>query len=254
MRVFEGAAEQLLELAVKGCYVTASFPTGFSGRTGRQPEGGGLFHLWIFSLRRVIAYVDGFNLYHAIDELRKPHLKWVDLFALAESLCGSNESLVGVSYFSAYANWLPEETRRHREYVRALEHAGVLAFMGHFKEKRRACRACGAQWTGHEEKESDVALAVALVADGFQDRFDRALVITADSDIAPAIRIVREAFPAKSLDVVAPPGRYSYARSLAPKLAITPGRLAKCLLPESASNAEGGILYRRPRAYAPPAG
>ena len=36
--------------------------------------------------KRVACYVDGFNLYHAIDDLRKPHLKWVNLWALAESL------------------------------------------------------------------------------------------------------------------------------------------------------------------------
>ncbi len=203
-------------------------------------------------MRRVIAYVDGFNLYHAIDDLRKPHLKWVNLFALAASLCGEGEDLVGASYFSAYANWLPEETRRHKEYVKALKHFGVECFMGHFKEKRRACRSCGAQWTGHEEKESDVAMSTQLVADAFQDRFDRALILTADSDIAPAIRIVKIAFPTKSLDVIAPPGRFTHARSLAPKLVITPGRLAKALLPETAANSAGSSAFLRPLGYLPP--
>ena len=33
---------------------------------------------------RVNAYVDGFNLYHAIDELGHNHLKWVNLRALCE--------------------------------------------------------------------------------------------------------------------------------------------------------------------------
>ena len=118
--------------------------------------------------------------------------------------------------------------------------------MGHFKEKRRACRSCGVQWTGHEEKESDVAMATQLVADAFQDRFDRALILTADSDIAPAIRIVKIAFPTKSLDVIAPPGRFTHARSLAPKLVITPGRLAKVLLPETVANSAGSSAFLRP--------
>jgi hypothetical protein len=30
-------------------------------------------------MRRVIVHIDGFNLYHAIDDLRKPWLKWLDL-------------------------------------------------------------------------------------------------------------------------------------------------------------------------------
>jgi hypothetical protein len=55
---------------------------------------------------RVACYIDGFNLYHAIADLGKPHLKWVDLFALAQSLCRAEETLVKVAYFSAYATWL----------------------------------------------------------------------------------------------------------------------------------------------------
>jgi hypothetical protein len=68
---------------------------------------------------RVSCYVDGFNLYHAVDDLQKPHLKWLDLRALAASLCRKDEQLVKVAYFSAYATWLPASYARHREYVAA---------------------------------------------------------------------------------------------------------------------------------------
>jgi len=33
---------------------------------------------------RTIVYIDGFNLYHALDDLRENHLKWVDLWALSQ--------------------------------------------------------------------------------------------------------------------------------------------------------------------------
>ena len=46
-------------------------------------------------MNRIIAYIDGFNLYHAIDDigkpdrrrpnaatLRKPHLKWLNLWSV----------------------------------------------------------------------------------------------------------------------------------------------------------------------------
>lgn len=32
---------------------------------------------------RVICYIDGFNLYHAIRDLKQPYLKWVNLWTLA---------------------------------------------------------------------------------------------------------------------------------------------------------------------------
>ena len=70
-------------------------------------------------MRRVIVYIDGFNLYHAIDDLGKPHLKWLDLRALAESLLRADEQVKLVRYFSAYATWMPARYARHREYVAA---------------------------------------------------------------------------------------------------------------------------------------
>ncbi len=203
-------------------------------------------------MRNVIAYVDGFNLYHAIDDLKKPHLKWLDLFALAKSLCGQNEILIGVKYFTAYATWKQGAVGRHRHYIAALEHAGVQCIIGHFKEKYRTCLSCGARWIGHEEKETDVAIAVEVVADAFTDAYERALIISADSDLAPALRIVQKHYPKKTLNVIAPPGRMSHARDLKPIFEITQGRIAKCLLPETAPARDGRPLFLRPTSYNPP--
>ena len=36
---------------------------------------------------RVIGFIDGFNLYHAIDDLGQAHLKWVDLPKVCEIFC-----------------------------------------------------------------------------------------------------------------------------------------------------------------------
>jgi uncharacterized LabA/DUF88 family protein len=203
-------------------------------------------------MSRLIAYIDGFNLYHAVHALRKPHLKWLDLWSLSQSFARAGETVAAVNYFSAYATWLPEAHVRHREYVKALQHHGVTCILGHFKSKQQKCKACGAEWTSHEEKETDVHIAARLVADAYEDRFDRALLITADSDLAPALNIVAAAFPGKQLFVAAPPGRFNHARSLNTKMVITPGRLAKCLLPESSTGAAGIALFQRPRSYAPP--
>jgi hypothetical protein len=191
------------------------------------------------------------HLYHAIDELGKPHLKWLDLHALASSLCGTNESLQGVFYFTAHATWLPKSVGRHIEYIAALRHVGVRCVVGHFKEKKRQCNACKAQWIGHEEKETDVAMAVQIVADAFRNEFDRALVISADSDLGPSIKMVKKHFPEKAVNVIAPPGRFGHARDLKPILQLTSGKLAKCLLPEHADRTDGSRIFQRPSAYAP---
>lgn len=201
-------------------------------------------------MTRIIAYVDGFNLYHAIHDLSRPALKWLDLWALTASLARQGETVTEVNYFSAYATWRPDAYQRHIEYVKALEHAGVKCIMGHFKQKHRDCKKCGAKWIGHEEKETDVHIAARIVVDACENRYDRAILITADSDLVPALNIVKARYPAKQLFVAAPPNRMSAARGLQPRLELTAGRLAKCSLPGTATDpATGRVLFTRPATY-----
>lgn len=200
-------------------------------------------------MTRIIAYIDGFNLYHAVADLRRPQLKWLDLWALVASLARPGEKVLEVNYFSAYATWLPSAHQRHIEYVKALQHVGVTCIMGHFKTKTRQCKQCGASWHQHEEKETDVHLGARVVADAYEDRFDRAAIISADSDLAPALNLVKARFPGKQLFVVSPPNRHNHARSLNTAYTLTSGRLARCLLPETATDSSGRTLFQRPATY-----
>lgn len=110
--------------------------------------------------RRVSIYIDGFNLYHAIDDLNENHLKWLDLWALSKTLIRPGETVSEVKYFSAYATWMPEGYRRHQRYIAALEAKGVKFIRGRFKEKPMQCKKCGVQYVAHEEKETDVNIGV----------------------------------------------------------------------------------------------
>lgn len=205
---------------------------------------------------RVACYIDGFNLYHAINDLAKPHLKWVDLKALADSLCRNNETLVKVAYFSAYATWLPGPYARHRKYIAALRHLGVECHIARFSEKTASCLKCKAVWKQHEEKETDVHFSLTLLEDAIDDVFDRAIIISADSDYVPAVRRVRARFPGKQLFVATPPDRYGKARGLLnvcnSGTAITKGRIARCLLPATIADANGALIATRPVEYDPP--
>ena len=92
---------------------------------------------------RVAVYVDGFNLYHSLDDLRENHLKWLNLWALSQTLVRHDEAVVSVKYFSAYAKWMPASYRRHQRYVAALQSCGVEFIEGRFKEKPMQCKSCG---------------------------------------------------------------------------------------------------------------
>lgn len=225
---------------------------GTSHRIGRLSEPA--FRFLGHSMHKVACYIDGFNLYHSIDDLHKPHLKWVNLWALAQSICRPNEVLRKVSYFSAYATWLPEKHARHRKYVTALEAHGVSCHMARFNRRTITCRSCGAQWNSREEKETDVHFALTFLEDAFIGEFDRAIIVSADSDYVPAVRAVRKRFSEKEVFLAAPPGRLGMARELrnvcSGKLEITPGRIAKCLLPQDVKTTSGDIV-RRPSHYDP---
>lgn len=185
-------------------------------------------------MRSAIVYIDGFNLYHAIDSLGNPSLKWLDLRALAESILRKDEVLREVKYFTAYATWRPDSYSKHRSYVAALEARGVNVILGQFKEKPRHCASCKHRWIGHEEKETDVQIAVHMVADAMSNLVDRVVLISADTDLAPPIKMIAQVRPQCEVFVAAPPKRLAKCRSLGPKLEITAGRLRKCLLPDPA--------------------
>jgi hypothetical protein len=79
---------------------------------------------------RVISFIDGFNLYHAILTLNDPQFKWLDLRKLSqEFLHPIREELVQVSYFSTIASHRnPAAQLRQKTYLRALELRGVKTF------------------------------------------------------------------------------------------------------------------------------
>lgn len=217
--------------------------------------------------RRVVAFVDGFNLYHAIDDLdrnpltrkptyRKQHLKWLDLWALAEAfIAPSREVLVAVHYFSAYADWIPDAHQRHRAFVAAIEARGVTVKMGNFKKKSRGCPKCNHQWIGHEEKESDVNIALSMLDLAQRDVYDRALLITADTDLVPAVRLVRERYPERKVDALIPEQRFRYAMELRQACnnasRISEGHIERNLLPETIALPSGKVI-QRPQKYTPP--
>lgn len=199
-------------------------------------------------MSRVNIYIDGFNFYHAIDDLGDETLKWVDLYTLSENIIRDYQILNTVKYFSAYATWRPDSYKRHRDYVSALEARGVTPIMGRFKEKRLTCKVCKTEYVTHEEKETDVNIGAHLIADATQDKFDTAIIISADTDLAAVVRLARELIGKnKSVCTVAPTGRFARGRELGHLFEITKGTIRKSQLPDSVVTSEG--IIERPEKY-----
>jgi uncharacterized LabA/DUF88 family protein len=198
-------------------------------------------------------YVDGFNLYHAVAAMNDQRLKWLNFYSLAESYLKPNETLIRVYFFTAILKWNPEKQKRHKNFIIAQEAVGVQVVEANFKKVDKHCKAFD-RWCKHyEEKQTDVAIATTLLEDAINGDVDRAILITADSDQVPLVKIVKRLFPKLRITLSAPPGRAHLARELGDvvhnRLPLTPGRLHAHRLPRDVKNAKGKIVARMPALY-----
>jgi uncharacterized LabA/DUF88 family protein len=203
-------------------------------------------------MKRVRVYIDGFNIYHAIDALQKPHLKWLNHRRLAESFLRRGEQLDEVNFFTAVLRWDAAKQRRHVNYLKALRAVDVRIHESRFTKVDRKCRAYGNTCPFHEEKQTDVGIAVKMVTDAMSGGVDRLVLLTADSDQIPTARFIGS-LPKTELTLMFPPNRGSQARDLGNHIPdrheITPGRLGTCVFPRTVVDKRGKPVAFRPAIY-----
>lgn len=151
---------------------------------------------------RTYVYVDGFNFYYGA--VKNSPYKWLDFRSLFARVLLPRYDVKAIKYFTAYVSALPhdpQQPNRQKIYIRALKaHIPELkVILGQFRA--HDARLPLAQPTRGqlfadvirtEEKGSDVNLAVHLVNDAWHDRYDAAVVVSNDSDLAEALRIVKD--------------------------------------------------------------
>ncbi|SRR5579884_2449096 len=155
-------------------------------------------------------YVDAFNLYYG--SLKGTAYKWLNLRAFCESTFPPPRNQIAtVRYFIARVKARPhdpDQPKRQEIYLRALRTLPNLTIhYGHYLESVVRMRLATPPSSGPttvevlktEEKGSDVNLASHLLMDGFRGRFDVAIVISNDSDLAEPISLVRTELKRKVL-------------------------------------------------------
>ncbi|HEY3560007.1 MAG TPA: NYN domain-containing protein [Kribbella sp.] len=202
---------------------------------------------------RLIVYVDGFNLYHGLKERSGRRLLWLDLVELAR-LLRPRSRLVRVRYFTAPVLDDPPAASRQTRYLDALvaQNPGLVEVtQGRYQKKTRTCRSCGTSWTQYEEKETDVNIATSLVADTARRATDSALILSADSDLAPAIRTARSLNGQMFLAAAFPPKRYSAELSnlMPASFSIGMSKLTRAQLPQTVVDPGSGRTYTRPAKW-----
>lgn len=184
-------------------------------------------HLWAYESMRLAnegalrtrVYVDGYNLYYGC--LKNTADKWLDLRALTARILSNVQyerggqavrytlRVPGIKYFtapilSAFAR-SDDSVECQSQYLSALRgHLGreVQIFSGYHDARAARAHAYVAGKSANvspivdiwklEEKQSDVALALHAFSDAILNQADQVVVITNDSDFAPAMQMIRE--------------------------------------------------------------
>jgi uncharacterized LabA/DUF88 family protein len=198
--------------------------------------------------RKTIVYIDGFNLYYGIRGHGWRHLLWLDLVAFSRRLLVADQELVIVKYFTSRIRNNPEKQKRQNTYLEALETLrGLKIYYGNFTVDEWGCKECGTIQTIEHEKQTDVNMAVNLLADAHSEMIDDAVLVTADSDQVPTIEQLKSSHPWKNILVVFPPGRHSDELIKVAHKTLhlsSQEKLAKSQLPDQIKKKDGFVLTR----------
>jgi uncharacterized LabA/DUF88 family protein len=203
--------------------------------------------------RRTIVYIDGFNLYYGAVR-GTPALKWLDIARFCKPL-RPNDDLQVIRYFSAL---IEGSTRANQEtYLKALSTTPLVdIILGKFKRKTlkcgvAACTAAGPRlYDTREEKRTDVNIAIFMLDDAYRDLCDQLVIFSGDSDLVPAVNMVRLRFPEKRIVVYVPSqnptrGAAVELRTSAHVHKTLPLQiLSKAQFPDQIPDGAGGLLSR----------
>jgi hypothetical protein len=197
-------------------------------------------------------YVDGFNFYYGA--VRGTAYKWLDLEECFLKL-RPGDDIRRIWYFTA----LVDGPKRFRQqaYLRALATRPLVqVILGKFKLKQVKCVVPGCSYSGSrvfdvpEEKRTDVNIALQLLDDANHDRADRFIVVSGDSDLVPALEMVKTQWPKKRLVVYVPSrhplrGAAVELRNAADKHRTFPQAILKvCQFPPVLSDGRGGVIHK----------
>jgi uncharacterized LabA/DUF88 family protein len=205
---------------------------------------------------KTYVYIDAFNLYFGC--VKGTPYKWLDLSKLCAILLPHHQ-IERIKYFTAHVKSLPnnpDAPARQQNYFRALRTVRNLEiiyghFLSHHVRMPLANPGLGQPKTVEviktEEKGSDVNLAIHLLHDAYQNRYECAVIVSGDSDLLAAVQIVKNEL-GKPVGVLNPQKRPS--RMLEQHATfykhIRPGVLAASQFPKSLID-ERGTFFKPPR-------
>lgn len=150
------------------------------------------YFLYFMEKQKVIIYIDGFNFYYGLRNGWKKYY-WLDIVKLFESFINENQELVAVKYFSASSTDDAQRLRQNAFFQANKQNPKFNLILGKYLKKSITCFNCQNEIRTFEEKETDVRIATQIVSDAYKKKCDISIVVSADSDMLPAVQLAQEA-------------------------------------------------------------
>ena len=147
------------------------------------------------------------------------------------------QRLIKVKYFSARPHDADKNANQYAFFQANMENPKFEVILGKFLHKEITCFNCSNIIHTYEEKETDVRIATQIVADAYEKNCDIAIVVSADSDMIPAIELAQQA--GQRVFVYFPPNQHSnnlaaMANGSPVKLSRYESRFRQCIFPDVA--------------------
>ncbi len=214
-------------------------------------------------LNRVNFYIDGFNYYHRLDlyqKIKGKCYKWLNYHSLCSSFLLPNQTLNKIYFFTAVTDYFGKgSSDRHKKYIKSLRNKNIEIVQGYFridKNKRKPV-----------EKQTDANIVAYLIEGAFINEYDVAFIMSGDSDLVPAIKVIKrnQEIAHKQIGFVPPPfeGRKRHGASNPLAIQNTSELNAMCdfqknlqfktlehhLFPDKIYDNKGGIIVEMPVEY-----
>jgi uncharacterized LabA/DUF88 family protein len=175
-------------------------------------------------LTKTTIYIDGYNLYYS--RLKGTPFKWLDIATLFRDKVllqqDPSADVVSIKYFTApvkasYARHGQDSEHAQTQYLRALMakypdliqiiqgfHIFQPTALPTFVPNVRPSKAQVSRIWMIEEKQTDVNIALHAYRDAARGHCDQVIICSNDSDIEPALRMIREDVPNVKIGLVMP--------------------------------------------------
>lgn len=207
-----------------------------------------------------MVYIDGLNLRYGILGLGFEKYMWLDLAAFGHALLSEGQQLVAVNYFTARfkKDRVAGDKKQDNQsaFLTANRRSGkVVIHESFFIEQRCDCANCSSVGPDHEtsvyvEKLTDTHIASRMIGDAVRDRYDIAILVSRDNDLAPPVREVLDLFPEKQVIVASPTEKVGklLRKAATHTFIIKEQAFANSQLPDTVT-ARRGVLLTRPEEW-----